>query len=337
MTNATNALEATAAYTVSTPSEALVRVTEEAAIASARAMGHGDGERADELAVEAMRRELQAVHLAGRIVIGEGERDSAPMLYIGEKVGDPAGEPVDIAVDPLEGTGLLATGQPNAIAVMAIAEPGGLLHAPDTYLEKLIVGPPAAGKVDINYPVEANLQIIANSLGRMVSDLTVIVLNRPRHAELVDSIRRAGARIKLIPDGDLIAAVSVSIAGTADHVVMGTGGAPEGVLAAAALRCLGGEIQARFRPRNDSETERLAAAGVTSPAERVFRTEELASGARIAFSMTGVTDGDLLRGVRFFGGGVRSHSLVMDLAASTIRFVDTLRVLDRDNVGPIRL
>ncbi len=319
------------------PTEALVRVTEAAAVASSRAMGHGDGPRADALAVKAMRRELEAVHLSGRIVIGEGERDEAPMLYIGEDVGDPHGQRVDVAVDPLEGTSLVASGRSNAIAVMAISEPGGLLHAPDTYLEKLIVGPPAAGRVNIDYPVEANLQIIADSLSRQVSDLTVIVLDRERHRRLIADVREAGARIKLIADGDLVAAVSVAVAGTADHVVMGTGGAPEGVLAAAALRCLGGEIQARFRPRNQAEVERLEAMGVHNHASQVLCTEDLASGSAIAFSMTGVTDGELLRGVRFFGGGARTHSLVMDLAAATIRFVDTIRVLDRERVGPIRL
>ena len=300
-------------------------------------MGHGDGKRADALAVEAMRLALEEVHLSGRIVIGEGERDAAPMLYIGENVGDPSGQRVDIAVDPLEGTDLVATGRSNAVAVMAISEPGGLLHAPDTYLEKLIVGPPAAGRINLDFPVDASLQIIADSLNRQISDLTVIVLDRERHRELITDIREAGARIKLIGDGDVVAAVSVAVAGTADHVVMGTGGAPEGVLAAAALRCLGGEIQARFQPRNDEEISRLQAMGIDNYKTRILTTSDLASGEMISFSMTGVTDGELLRGVRFFGGGGRTHSLVMDLEADTIRFVDTMRIFDRDHVGPIRL
>ena len=322
---------------LTTPSEALVRVTEAAAFASARAMGHGDGKRADGLAVEAMRQALEDVHLSGRIVIGEGERDAAPMLYIGEDVGDPSGQRVDIAVDPLEGTDLVATGRSNAVAVMAISEPDGLLHAPDMYLEKLIVGPPAAGRINLDFPVVANLQIIADSLSRQISDLTVIVLDRERHRDLITDIREAGARIKLIGDGDVVAAVSVAVAGTADHVVMGIGGAPEGVLAAAALRCLGGEIQARFRPRNDDEISRLHAMGISDFTTRVLTTTDLAAGSMISFSMTGVTDGELLRGFRFFGGGGRTHSLVMDLEADTIRFVDTMRIFDRDHVGPIRL
>ena len=319
------------------PAEALARVTEAGALAAARAMGHGDGEHADALAVDAMRATLDKVDLRGRIVIGEGERDEAPMLYIGEEVGGASGPSFDIAVDPLEGTNLVATGSPNAVATMAMAETGGLLNAPDTYMEKLIVGPPAAGKVSLDYPVRENLQIIADALQRRITDLTVVVLDRPRHDQLITDIREAGARIKLIGDGDLTAAVSVAVAGTADHVVMGTGGAPEGVLAAAALRCLGGEIQGRLKPRNDSERERLEAMGVTDAEERILRTEDLASGAQIAVAITGVTDGDLLRGVRFFGGGARTHSLVMDMPSSTIRFVDSILILDRDHLGPVRL
>jgi fructose-1,6-bisphosphatase II len=300
-------------------------------------MGHGDGEHADALAVDAMRATLDKIDLRGRIVIGEGERDEAPMLYIGEEVGGASGPSFDIAVDPLEGTNLVATGSPNAVATMAMAETGGLLNAPDTYMEKLIVGPPAAGKVSLDYPVRENLQIIADALQRRVTDLTVVVLDRPRHKQLIGSIRDAGARIKLIGDGDLTAAVSVAVAGTADHVVMGTGGAPEGVLAAAALRCLGGEIQGRLKPRNDSERERLETMGVTNAENRILRTEDLASGAQLSVAITGVTDGDLLRGVRFFGGGARVHSLVMDLPSSTIRFVDSILILDRDHLGPVRL
>ena len=300
-------------------------------------MGHGDGEHADALAVDAMRATLDKIDLRGRIVIGEGERDEAPMLYIGEEVGGESGPSFDIAVDPLEGTNLVATGSPNAVATMAMAETGGLLNAPDTYMEKLIVGPPAAGKVSLDYSVRENLQIIADALQRRVTDLTVVVLDRPRHKQLIGSIRDAGARIKLIGDGDLTAAVSVAVAGTADHVVMGTGGAPEGVLAAAALRCLGGEIQGRLKPRNDSERERLETMGVTDAEKRILRTEGLASGAQLSVAITGVTDGDLLRGVRFFGGGARVHSLVMDLPSSTIRFVDSILILDRDHLGPVRL
>jgi len=319
------------------PAEALSRVTEAGALAAARAMGHGNGADADRRAVDAMRATLDEVELRGRIVIGEGERDEAPMLYIGETVGPKSGTSFDIAVDPLEGTNLVASGQPNAVSTMAISETGGLLNAPDTYMEKLIVGPPAAGKVNLDYSVDKNLRIIAEALRRRVSDLTVVVLDRPRHASLIHDIRRSGARIKLIGDGDLTAAVSVAVAGTADHVVMGTGGAPEGVLAAAALRCLGGEIQARFRPRNDSDRSRLGAMGISDAENRVLDTNDLASGSDIAVAITGVTDGDLLRGVRFFGGGARTHSLVMDLQSSTIRFVDSIQIIDRSHLGPVRL
>ncbi len=316
---------------------ALARVTEAGAVAAARAMGHGDGKHADSLAVDAMRTALDQVGLAGRIVIGEGERDEAPMLFIGETVGPETGTPFDIAVDPLEGTNLVAGGLPNAVATMAIAERGGLLNAPDTYMDKLIVGPPAAGRVSLDYSVRENLQIIADTLRRGIADLTVVVLDRPRHESLIEEIRAAGARIKLISDGDLTAAVSVAVAGTADHAVMGIGGAPEGVLAAAALRCLGGEIQARFRPRDESDRKRLAAMGVDDAEGRIFRTEDLASGNQLAVAITGVTDGDLLRGVRFFGGGARTHSLLMDLPSSVIRFVDSIQILDRANLGPVRL
>ncbi len=300
-------------------------------------MGHGNGKHADALAVDAMRTTLDEVGLRGRIVIGEGERDKAPMLYIGEAVGPNAGTSFDIAVDPLEGTNLVATGSPNAVTTMAIAETGGLLNAPDTYMDKLIVGPPAAGKVNLDYSVQENLAIISTALKREISDLTVVVLDRPRHEALIADIRAAGARIKLIGDGDLTAAVSVAVAGTADHAVMGIGGAPEGVLAAAALRCLGGEIQGRLKPRNDSERERLATMGVTDAEERILRAEDLASGTQTAVAITGVTDGDLLRGVRFFGGGARTHSLVMDLPSSTIRFVDSIQIFDREHLGPVRL
>lgn len=316
---------------------ALARVTEAGAVAAARAMGHGDGKHADSLAVDAMRTALDQVGLAGRIVIGEGERDEAPMLFIGETVGPETGTPFDIAVDPLEGTNLVAGGLPNAVATMAIAERGGLLNAPDTYMDKLIVGPPAAGRVSLDYSVRENLQIIADVLRRGIADLTVVVLDRPRHEALIEEIRAAGARIKLISDGDLTAAVSVAVAGTADHAVMGIGGAPEGVLAAAALRCLGGEIQARFKPRDEADRERLATMGVSDAEQRIFRTEDLASGNQLAVAITGVTDGDLLRGVRFFGGGARTHSLVMDLPSSVIRFVDSIQILDRANLGPVRL
>src|SRR5437764_10185530 len=253
-----------------TASLELVRITEAAAIASAHWIGHGDNRRADQAAVEAMRKAMDEVAFNGTVVIGEGERDEAPMLFIGEKVGRGEGPDVDIAVDPLEGTNLVAKGRANAIAVMAISEPGGLLHAPDTYMDKLVVGPPARGKVDLDRPVTENLQIIAQSLNRDVNDLTVVILDRPRHAKLINDVRVAGARIKLIEDGDLMASLSVAIAGTRVHAVMGTGGAPEGVLAAAALRCLGAEILGRLRFRNDAERRRAKKMGVATE-DRVSR------------------------------------------------------------------
>jgi len=241
----------------------MVRVTEAAAIASARVMGRGDRHEADRLATESMRRTMDEIEMRGTIVIGEGERDEAPMLYIGEEVGmaGDAAPAIDIAVDPLEGTNLVATGSANAITVLAASERGGLVHAPDTYLEKLCVGPVAAGKVDINQPPAENVRAIAEALGRRVQDITVIILDRPRHADLIAEVRGAGARIKLISDGDLSAAISCAVAGTGVHAVMGIGGAPEGVITAAAMRCLGGEIQARFRYRNDDERARGARMG----------------------------------------------------------------------------
>ena len=317
----------------------MVRVTEAAAIASARYMGRGERDAADRAAVEAMRRTFDEVEMAGTIVIGEGERDEAPMLYIGEQVGiaDEGQPEIDIAVDPLEGTNLVAMGLANAITVLAASEKGGLLNAPDTYMEKLCVGPVAAGHVDIRLPPVENLNRIAAALGRNVGDLTVVILDRPRHADLIDSIRGAGARIKLISDGDLSAAVSCAVMGTGVHAVMGTGGAPEGVLTAAALRCLGGEIQARLRFRNDEERARSERMGTSSDEERVYTTTDLAPGENLVFSATGVTDGDLLNGVRFFGGGARTHSLVMGYQSKQVRFVDTVHMFDRDRPPSVRL
>jgi fructose-1,6-bisphosphatase II len=319
----------------------MVRVTEAAALASARFMGRGQRDEADRAAVEAMRRTMDEIDIDGRIVIGEGERDEAPMLYIGERVGrgeqaDGTPEEVDIAVDPLEGTNLVATGQDNAITVLAASEAGGLLHAPDTYLDKLCVGPFAAGHVDITQPPTENVHRIAEALGRRVNDITVVVLERPRHEALIGELRATGARIKLISDGDLSAAISCAVSGTGVHAVMGIGGAPEGVLTAAALRCLGGEVQARFRFRNDDERERARRMGVDD-LDRVFMTNDLASGDEIVFAATGVTEGDLLHGVRFFGGGARTHSLVMAYRTKEVRFIDTVHMFDRDRPPSVRL
>ncbi len=321
----------------------MVRVTEAAAIASARFMGRGDGMEADRAATEAMRRTMDEIEMAGTIVIGEGERDEAPMLYIGEQVGrhgdgdGPAAPEIDIAVDPLEGTNLVAHGQAGAITVLAASERGGLLHAPDTYLEKLCVGPVAAGQVDIRLSPTENVHRIAEALRRKVGDITVIILERPRHEDLIAEVRAAGARIKLISDGDLSAAISCAVSGTGVHAVMGTGGAPEGVITAAALRCLGGEIQARFRYRNDDERERARGMGHGDDESRVYRTEDLAVGENLVFAATGVTSGDLLQGVRFFGGGARTHSLVMAYQSKQVRFVDTVPMFDRSKPPAVRL
>jgi fructose-1,6-bisphosphatase II len=261
------------------------------------------------------------------------------MLYIGEQVGNPdAATEVDIAVDPLEGTNLVATGSANATAVLAAAEPGGLMHAPDTYLEKLIVGPFVAGSVSITDPVDKTLNTIAERLGRKIWDITVVILDRPRHEQLITDVRQAGARIKLIGDGDLTAAISVAVSGTGVHAVMGTGGAPEGVLSAAALKCLGGEIQARFKWRSDEEKERARTMGVdVDDTERVYTTDDLASGRNLVFCATGVTDGELLRGVRFFGGGARTHSLMMSYQGGLVRFIDTVHMWDPGNPPKVRL
>jgi len=314
----------------------LVRITEAAALACARWMGRGDKNAADQAAVTAMRRVFDIVDIQGTVVIGEGERDEAPMLYIGESVGSGKGPEVDIALDPLECTNSVAYGRPNAMSVIALAERGSLLHAPDTYMEKLVVGAPARGKVDLDRPVAENLQIIAQSLNRDVSDLTIVILDRPRHEKLINDVRAAGARIKLIEDGDLMASLSVPIAGTDVHAVMGTGGAPEGVLAAAALRCLGAEILGRLRFRSEEERARGKKMGI-SDETRIYRTEDLASGTDIRFVATGVTDGEVLKGVHFFARGARTHSILLDRLMGKLRFIDTTHFEDIDHPPLIRL
>jgi fructose-1,6-bisphosphatase class II len=306
------------------------RVVEKAAIAAARTMGQGDRKYADQVAVEAMRKEMETVDIDGTIVIGEGERDEAPMLFIGEKVGR-SGTPVDIAVDPLEGTNLCATGASNAIAVLAAAEKGGLLNAPDIYMEKIVVGPSSKGKIDLRAPVEENLKAIAQALDREVNDLVVIVLDRPRHEKLISDIRKAGARIRLIGDGDLSAGISAAVVGTGVHAVMGTGGAPEGVLTAAAMRCLNGEIQGRLVLTKAADAERLRKMGITD-LDRVYGTEALAPGQNVIFAAAGVTDGTLLKGVRFFGDGMRTHCLVMTTTPHQVRFIDTIHAKDDPDV-----
>ena len=307
-------------------------VVEQAAIACAHTMGQGDRHKSDQVAVEAMRKCMDTVPIDGTIVIGEGERDEAPMLYIGEKVGianraESKGIPypkVDIAVDPLEGTNLCATGAPNAIAVLAASDEGGLLHAPDLYMEKLVVGPSSKHAVSLDAPVAENLRAIARCLERDVEDLVVVVLERDRHATLIEDIRATGARIRLIGDGDLSAGIAAAVVGSGVHAVMGTGGAPEGVLTAAAMRCLNGEIFARLVVKKPEDEERCRAMG-TDP-KRIYTSKDLASGDSIIFAATGVTDGTLMKGVRFFGDGVRTSSLIMQSNPARIRFIDTIHV-----------
>ena len=315
-------------------------VVEQAAIACAHTMGQGDRHRSDLVAVEAMRRSMDAVPMNGTVVIGEGERDEAPMLFIGEKVGraqhDSGSYPeIDIAVDPLEGTNLCATGSPNAIAVLAAADRGGLLHAPDIYMEKLVVGPSCKEAVSLDASPSENLGAIAECLGRRVEDLVVVVLDRSRHKKLIDDIRAAGARILLITDGDLSAGISAAVAGSGIHAVMGTGGAPEGVLAAAAARCLNGEILARLVVRKPEDEERCRAMGI-SDLKRVYRARDLASSESIIFAATGVTEGTLMQGVRFFGDGIRTHSLIMQTRPHQVRFVDTIHVRGKSTETLVR-
>ena len=324
-----------------------LRVVEAAGIAAAHTMGTGDRKYSDHVAVEAMREVMDTLPMRGEIVIGEGERDEAPMLYIGEKLGmgyKPGVEDgdkypeVDIAVDPLEGTNLCATGSGNAIAVMACAEKGGLLRAPDIYMQKLIVGPSSKGAVDLDAPVKENLKAIARRLNRDIDDLVVIVLERPRHEKLIAEIREAGARIRLITDGDLSAGISAAVAGSGVHAVMGTGGAPEGVLTAAAMKCLNGQILARFVLKEqlvdqddrsriaDGMLDRMREMGIKDPT-RIYDTDDLAPGKKIIFAATGVTDGTILDGVRFFGTGTRTSSIIMATERTKcVRFVDTVHI-----------
>ena len=299
-----------------------VRLTEAAAIASARVMGRGDEHLADQAAVDAMRKAFNELQIRGTIVIGEGERDEAPMLYIGEKVGQGgANDPeVDIALDPLEGTTITATGGPNALSVIAMAEKGNLLNAPDTYMEKIAVGPSARGAIDLTRTPAQNLRAIADRKGVYVDDLTVIILNRPRHEKLIEEVRKTGARIKLIGDGDVAAAIATCFPETGVDVLMGTGGAPEGVIAAAAIRCVGGDMQGRLATRNDKEVERAKKMGIPD-VKRIFQLEELAKG-NVIFAATGVTGGDFLKGVRFFKGGAQTQSVVMRSKSRTIRYVE---------------
>ncbi len=296
-----------------------VRVTEAAALNCARMTGRGDETAADQAAVDAMRKAFDALAIDGTIVIGEGERDEAPMLYIGEKVGS-GGPKVDIALDPLEGTTICATGAPNALAVIAMGDGGNLLHCPDTYMEKIAAGPAGKGVIDLDKTPTQNLQALAKAKGCSVEDLTVIILSRPRHEALIKEVRQAGARIRLIGDGDVSAAIATTKPETGIDLLMGIGGAPEGVLAAAALRCVGGEFQGRLSFRNNEEIERAKKMGVTD-IKKKFKIDELAAGD-VMFAATGVTDGDYLQGVHFFAGGATTQSVVMRSKTRTVRVIN---------------
>jgi fructose-1,6-bisphosphatase II len=305
----------------------LVRVTEAAALAAARWMGKGDKHAADGAAVDAMRKAFNALAIEGTVVIGEGERDEAPMLYIGEKVGT-GGLKVDIALDPLECTNSVAYGRSNALAVIAVGEPGKLLHAPDTYMDKIAVGPKAAHVINLNDPVEDNLTRIADALGYHIEDLTCVILDRDRHKQLIERVRKLGCGIHLITDGDVGAAIATCLPDTGVDVLLGIGAAPEGVLASAAIRCTGGAFQGRLKFQNDAEKERARKMGIQD-LERVYTEKDLAQGDNVMFAATGVSDGDMLKGVRFTGTGAYTHSLVMRSRSGTIRKIETHHVFDR--------
>lgn len=298
----------------------IVKVTEAAAMSSAKWIGKGKKDEADAAATTAMRNMFDTIQMEGIVVIGEGEMDEAPMLYIGEKLGTGNGPKVDIAVDPLEGTNIVASGSSNALTVLAIAERGHLLHAPDMYMHKIAVGPEAAGQVDINASVADNLKAVAKAKNKEIEDVVATVLLRDRHTQLIQDIREAGARIKLITDGDVAAAINTAYEGTDVDILFGQGGAPEGVLAAVALKCLGGEIQGKLAPQNDQEIERCHRMGITD-INQVFRTEDLVKGDDALFAATGVTDGELVKGVRFQKHYVTTETLLMQAKTNTIRII----------------
>ncbi len=307
-----------------------VRVTEAAALYSARWMGRGDKMSADGAAVRAMRNVLDTVHVDGKVVIGEGEMDEAPMLYIGEKVGDKSkGAPkVDIAVDPLEGTNLVAKGTNGAIAVLAVAPENCLLHAPDMYMDKIAVGPGAKGSIELDAPVEVNLRNVARALGKEIEDLTVVILDRERHQEKINQIRKAGARINLISDGDVSPAAATMFNESGVDMMLGIGGAPEGVLAAAALYCLGGEMQGRLCPDNEEEVERIKKMGLQK-VDKLLTMDDLVCGEDVIFAATGITDSSLFRGVRYNAPGATTHSLVMRAKTGTVRFIEAWHRFDK--------
>lgn len=309
----------------------VVRVTEAAALSSARWMGRGNDRLAEQTALDAMRRAFDAVDFTGTVVIGRGEKGETPTLFVGEQVGSGAGPELDVAAEPLEGASIVAQGRANALAAVALAEKGCLFPAPEVYMEKIAVGPRALGAIDITAGPEANLRSIAETMKCYVEDLTVVILDRPRHRDLIMTVQEVGARIKLIQDGDLSAAIATSLEDSGVDVLMGSGRAPEGVLAAAALRCLGGDMQAQFKPASDEDVERIRQAGVKEIQE-VLTITDLARGREVMFTTTGVTDGDFLKGVRFFGGGAKTHSLLMRAKSGTVRFIEAIHRFDRNPI-----
>ena len=306
----------------------LVRVTEAAALASARWMGRGQKDEADGAATSAMRAVFDTVPMQGTVVIGEGEMDEAPMLYIGEQLGQGGGPEVDIAVDPLEGTNIVAKGTWNAMTVLAVADRGNLLHAPDMYMDKIAVGPEAAGKIDINAPIIDNLHAVARAKGKDIGDIVACVMDRERHAKIIHEIREAGARIRLISDGDVAGAINTAFDHTGVDILFGIGGAPEGVIAAVALKCMGGDFQGRLVPGTEEELERCKKMGLADP-RQVLLLQDLVKGDDCIFAATGVTDGELLKGVRFSGTKATTQSLVMRAKSGTVRFVEGQHRLER--------
>ncbi|MGI6319117.1 MAG: class II fructose-bisphosphatase [Firmicutes bacterium] len=304
-----------------------VRVTEAAALATGRLMGRGDKNAADDAAVKAMRMAFDTVYVDGVVVIGEGEMDEAPMLYIGEKVGAGTPPQVDIAVDPLEGTNLVAKGLPNALAVLAAAPRNCLLHAPDMYMNKIAVGPKAAGCINLDATVEENIKQVAKRLNKRIEDIVAIILDRPRHESIINELRRLGTRVKLISDGDVSAAIATAFERTGVDILFGIGGAPEGVLAAAALKCLGGEIQGRLVPENDEERNRIIGMGLKDP-EQLLLMDDLVKEDDVIFAASGITDGDFLQGVRYAGNIATTHSVVMRSITGTVRFIEAVHRLD---------
>jgi len=307
------------------------RVTEAAALAASKLVGRGDKHAADQVAVDAMRDALNSLHIQGRVVIGEGERDEAPMLYIGEEVGLGDGPKVDIALDPLEGTDITAAGGPNALAVLAMTDEGGFLNAPDVYMQKIAVGPGVDPNIlDLDAPIGDVLQKLAKEKGGSIEDLTVCILERPRHEQLIADVRKTGARINLIGDGDVSAVIATADPDTGIDLYVGSGGAPEGVLGAAALQCIGGAILGRLLFRNDDERARAERWGITD-LNAIYTTDDLAKGDNVMFAATGVTDGSMLRGVRRYAGGAKTSTIVMRSKSGTVRRIEATHNFKRKN------